>query len=389
MNSNIQFMALGGGQNVGASCYFLKLDDTYIMLDCGIGYDKNIIFEPCFNWIIEPPFMQSMHQLQNVFISHAHMDHIGALPQLFRQNNDISIYMTELTSIFCKYQLYDRTYINTNNLSSENERLGIKNIIDKISTVTYNTTLNFKKYKVEFFNAGHIPGAAMILIIYKRIKILYTGDFSEFSTPLTDGYLLPQNLHPDIVIMCGLHAKHPCYSRNNNNINNILNRIEDLIRNNCSVYCKVHQLSKGIEFLKILTKFMINKGYSDIPIYIEKNFTDMIHEVERLNVMLWEINCHSINNLKFNKNNHLHIVIGSSNYQYNNEVIVNVDFSLHEDFQGLCKFIKDLNPKVTVVVHCGKERENENNNTIEQQVMKNSESRTQFIFADNNEIYNL
>ena len=48
MNKEIYFTPLGGGQEVGASCYFLKLGDEAILLDAGIGKKNGFSFGPSF-----------------------------------------------------------------------------------------------------------------------------------------------------------------------------------------------------------------------------------------------------------------------------------------------------------------------------------------------------
>ena len=65
-----------------------------------------------------------------------------------------------------------------------------------------------------------------------------------------------------------------------------------------------------------------------------------------------------------------------------------MDFSLHEDFLEMKEFIKKINPRQAVVVHCGREK-SVLDNTIEQEMMLDSECRTQFIFAEEKEIYKL
>ncbi len=52
------------------------------------------------------------------------------------------------------------------------------------------------------------------------------------------------------------------------------------------------------------------------------------------------------------------------------------------------QFIKKINPKQTIIVHCGKEH-SMFDKTIEQEVMLDGECRTQFIFAEEAELYQL
>lgn len=64
----------------------------------------------------------------------------------------------------------------------------------------------------------------------------------------------------------------------------------------------------------------------------------------------------------------------------------NMNFSLHEDFNDMKMMIKKLNPKVAVMVHCATPFL-ETDATIEQEVLNDAECRTQFIFAEESEIY--
>ena len=82
--NEIAFMPLGGGQRVGASCYYLRLGDSNIILDAGIGNDMGLEFEPDFHSLLVSPYIQSMNQIDHIFISHAHSDHIGYLMKLKR-----------------------------------------------------------------------------------------------------------------------------------------------------------------------------------------------------------------------------------------------------------------------------------------------------------------
>ena len=51
-SQQIKFMALGGGQRVGASCYYMGLGNNHILLDCGIGYASGIKQNPVLNALL-------------------------------------------------------------------------------------------------------------------------------------------------------------------------------------------------------------------------------------------------------------------------------------------------------------------------------------------------
>lgn len=386
MNHGVYFIPLGGGQRVGASCYYLRLGSANILLDCGTGVSDKVVFEPDFYSLLTSPFMESLNQFDQVFISHAHTDHVGYLPNLLQSTERASVYMTEMTSLLTEYQIYDKNYLGGVKAGEERGRLAVKHLLEKRVKVSYFKEKYFGQYKATFFPAGHIPGAMMILLEYKNRKILYTGDFCMDNTALTTGYQLPEYLKVDTVIMCGLHAKQPSFKKRENSISTILRNIFSLLEAGQSVYCKVKQLSKGIEFLKALNRES-QKYRNRYKIFLDKDILHIGEKLERLSIPIFQENNYSC---KLQRKGYPHLVLGNrsqsemeSDYQ-----IVYVDFSLHEDFGGMVHFIKKYNPRQVVMVHCAEKREMDDF-SIEQQIMLDGDCNTQFVFAEEKEIYQL
>ena len=94
---DIPMYILGGGQCVGANSYYIKLGGSSVLLDCGMGSENGIAYHPDFYGLLNAGILQSLSQLNYVFISHAHMDHVGALGELLKEVPHIGLYMTELT----------------------------------------------------------------------------------------------------------------------------------------------------------------------------------------------------------------------------------------------------------------------------------------------------
>ena len=99
MNKDICFMSLGGGQDVGASCYYLKLGNSNVILDAGIGFSQGMVYEPNLFSLLTSPFIQSLSQIDHIYISHAHMDHVGYLLQLMNNATQASVYITDILII--------------------------------------------------------------------------------------------------------------------------------------------------------------------------------------------------------------------------------------------------------------------------------------------------
>jgi len=376
-------MPLGGGQGVGASCYYLRLGDLNIILDAGTGRDRGTIFEPDTYPLVTSPFMQSLSQINQIYISHAHMDHIGYLPELMGEAPMAGVYMTEITALLLQYQLYDKKYLSdTKPKKNERKRLKTQSMLDRIAKVSYLRTMDFGGYRVTFLPAGHIPGAMMMLFEYGKRRILYTGDYSLKSTPLTDGCMIPADMEIDTMIMCGLHARHPGYIKRKDKMFEYVQYALSLVRDRKkSVMCRVTQLSKGIEFIRTMNLWNRDK----IPIYIDESVMKVVEKMEKLSVPILT-ECNKIMGGQLPQGPHIYITASYGIQSYDRKI--DVDFCLHEDFQDMKEFIKKINPRQVVVVHCAREY-SPADETIEQVLMKDGECRTQFIFAEEKEIYQL
>ncbi|MBO5244500.1 MAG: MBL fold metallo-hydrolase [Selenomonadales bacterium] len=384
MAQEIVFIPLGGGQSVGRSCYYLRIGNANVILDAGIGVRNGLEQEPDFRFLITSPLMESMNQINQIFISHAHIDHVGYLLKLMNQASFAGVYMTEATKILTRYQLYNRCFIGGSQ-PQEDMRLAAERLFEEVASVSYLQTIDFKNYKATFYPAGHIPGAMMVLFEIGKRKILYTGDYSLQDTALTQGCMIPEGMDIDVVILCGLHAKHSEYIKQHDDM---FRQMQSLFRyvaeRGRSVMCHVPQLSKGVEFLKLLNEW----NSAGIPIYLDDSVMNMVVQMERMSIpILTRYN--RIMEADMPLEPHIYMTSErSSRWRYAYSRTMMADFSLHEDFAEMKTFLKKINPKQAVIVHCDKER-SPFDHTIEQELMFDGDCRTQIIFAEEGEIYKI
>lgn len=366
-SGKIIFMPLGGAQEVGASCYFLKLGENNLLLDCGCGSTLGIKFTPKFSALLQSPYLQDFHQVSHIFLSHAHLDHSAALPDFLELNERVGIYMTNITREILNAQLEERfTQIEQN-----------------ISSVAFLQKIPLPHLKISFHQAGHIPGAMMTLINFRGKNILYTGDYSTFPTQLVDSAILP-DAKIDILILCGLHARHPNYRRfgdSDSALKKILRKIRYALRRRKSVYCQVTQVSKGVELITLINKFMPNA-----QIFIDKQVMKIVHRFENLHIPIMREQNHSLN---FLPRGPCVILSTQPPPLHSSLEILNGDFSLHDDFLATVDFVRQVNPKTCVVVHSPPDKIYHADTTLEQILINDPDSRTSFIFPNTCEPFEL
>lgn len=372
----IFFMPLGAAQSVGRSSYYLRLGQSNILLDCGLQRINGAICTPDLHSLLTSQFMESMQQLDHVYISHAHTDHVGYLPQVMQMAPQASVYMTLQTKQLAEYRLA----VNSNQQgAAEASRL-----LNGVAPVNYLQKIKQRDYTVTFFPAGHIPGAMMTLFEYAGRKILYTGDFSLHSAFGLDGCWLPDDLEIDVLLMCALHAKQPYSIRKKNTLQQRITEVMNSLRWGQSVYLQAFDAGRVLELLMALNRVMEHSGHV-FPIYLEQKAMDAVHIMESLQLPVLQQNNYSS---FYDGAAHPHVVIGTKRKEqvgWRYRLLDNA-YTLHEDYGEMLSFIRRLNPRQAYLVHCA---EGCYGYTVEQELMRDAGCRTQTVFPEEGEIYTI
>jgi KH/beta-lactamase-domain protein len=182
----ISLFCLGGVKQVGRSCFIVVTSESKIMLDCGInpGEPLGISAYPRLDW-----FNFDLDELDAVIISHAHIDHQGFLPTLFKFGYKGPVYCTEPTLPLMTLLQYDSVKISkSNGTFLPYETRDVNEVIKHCITLPYGKPTDISPdITITFNNAGHIMGSATVHInVFGTHNILYSGDYKYARTQLLD-----------------------------------------------------------------------------------------------------------------------------------------------------------------------------------------------------------
>ena len=159
----IRFFALGGLGENGKNMYVLEVEKQLFILDAGIKYPSAELYGvdeiiPDYKVLI-----RAKDRIKGIFMTHAHEDHIGALPHLLKDLN-VPVYATKFTMQIISDTLKDEGYK-----------------LDELTlhTITQNSIIKFGNVRVTFFNTTHsIPESVGVAVHTVRGSIVYTSDFT-------------------------------------------------------------------------------------------------------------------------------------------------------------------------------------------------------------------
>lgn len=169
---------------VTGSNYLLESGGQKILIDCGLHQGPSYCEEHNFE-----SFPYNPKEIEAVFITHAHIDHIGRLPKLYKDGFHGKIYSTPPTKDFAINLLLDSQHILLKE-AEEKRRSPLYNIedIDKVMKlwqgVAYHKKFHIKNFEVEFLDAGHILGSSIVEISAEGKKIVFSGDLGNVPAPL-------------------------------------------------------------------------------------------------------------------------------------------------------------------------------------------------------------
>ncbi len=165
---------LGGARKIGASAIALEINNDIILLDYGSSPDAK---KP------DLPMKVDVSRVVATVITHAHIDHSGAVPWLFVSAYKPMVIATPLTLELSELLIRDMIKISGKRLP-----FGIPELQEMMSSsvpLKYNSKIKiFDDCTVTLLNAGHIPGSASVVVELAGKKIWYTSDIN-----LTDAWL--------------------------------------------------------------------------------------------------------------------------------------------------------------------------------------------------------
>jgi KH/beta-lactamase-domain protein len=182
----VMLFCLGGVKQVGRSCFVVVTPETKVMLDCGInpGEMSGLDAYPRLDW-----FNFDLDDLDAVVISHAHIDHQGFLPTLFKYGYRGPVYCTEPTlPLMILLQTDSVKIANSNGTYLPYTARDVNEVIKHCITLPYGKPTDISPdVTITLNNAGHIMGSATVhLNISGAHNILYSGDYKYARTQLLD-----------------------------------------------------------------------------------------------------------------------------------------------------------------------------------------------------------
>lgn len=198
---SIQLQFLGAAQNVTGSSYLLEVDNSKILVDCGLYQEREFRSRNWHTFPVDPK------GIDVVLLTHAHLDHCGLLPKLAREGFAGKIICTRPTEEIVKIVLSDSARIQEEDVRFKKKRhkkerrksryreqalygrRDAEKVFSLFQSVGYKELVTINNtISVTFQDAGHILGSSMVKVKVvsnkKQRTILFSGDVGRWNKPI-------------------------------------------------------------------------------------------------------------------------------------------------------------------------------------------------------------
>jgi len=305
---NITF--LGATKTVTGSNFLVEGAGKKFLVDCGM-YQGHAVDE----LLNEAPFAFDVNEIDFMLLTHAHIDHSGRIPKLYKEGYRNKIYAHKATCDLCSIMLPDSGHIQEAESEWKNrkrKRKGEKEIpplytqeeaeksLEVFSPVQYDEIIDLdENIKARFNDAGHMLGSSIIEIWItengKQKKIVFTGDLGNNDIPLLDSPTMIESA--DFLVMESTYGNRH-HMRNDDKAEMFLNIVSETLDKGGTVVIPSFAVGRTQEIVYEINKLKEKRNDEEfkrkyetlmkVPVYVDSPLAISATEIFRENTYLFE-----------------------------------------------------------------------------------------------------
>lgn len=278
----------GGVRTVTGSKHLLTSGREKLLLECGLFQGHR---EEAENTNRHLPF--KAREVDHCVVSHAHIDHVGNVPNLVKRGFRGEVLATGATVALARLLLLDAAYIqeaDTKYVNKKRRERGepakepVYTVQDAQESLGYFSTLRYAKqkklggFKVALHDAGHILGSALVDIEVEGKRVLFTGDLGRRKMPIIRDPVQIQEV--DYLIMEATYGnrRHGDYTKTADRLAETVNRVH---RRRGRIIIPAFAVERSQEIVFALNRLRQNNLIPDLPVFVDSPLASRVTEVFR------------------------------------------------------------------------------------------------------------
>ncbi len=283
---NIKFC--GGTRTVTGSKHLFTSGKQRLLLECGLFQGHRAEAEHT-----NRSFPFKAREVNWCVISHAHIDHVGNIPNLVKYGFRGPILMTQGTAALARLLVEDSAHIQESDIRYLNKKLREKGEPPKepvytvkdaeeslkyIEGIPYAKVRKLGPYKVVLHDAGHILGSALVDLEVEGKRVLFTGDLGRKKMPIINDPVLVAEA--DYLIMEGTYGnrKHGDYREVDTRLAEVVNRVYS---RGGRIVIPAFAVERSQEIVYTLNRLRQSNRIPAVPVHVDSPLASRVTEVYR------------------------------------------------------------------------------------------------------------
>ena len=275
---------LGGTETVTGSKYLIETKSTKVLIDCGLyqGY-KNLRER---NW---QPLPFDLSSLDAIFLTHAHIDHSGYIPLLYKQGYRGPIFTHHATKELCKILLIDSGHIQEADARFYKKYKLSKHAVplplyDKATaessmalfkSVDYLETFSVGDIKAHLQSAGHILGAASIIVKAEGKTVGFSGDVGRPD----DFFMKPADPLPELDLLLLESTYGNRRHKDSDPFQQLADIINETVKEGGTLLIPSFAVGRAQALQHMLASLMKEKRIPKLPIYLDSPMAISVSDI--------------------------------------------------------------------------------------------------------------
>lgn len=267
----------GGALGPTGSNFLFETEEKKALVDCGLFQGEEI--SDVKN---EESFPYEPSEIDTLFVTHTHLDHIGRIPKLVQGGFRGKIWSTPPTRDIAELMFHDSRQV----LERQARQRGgeapyteddIRMIMSLWETKRYHEEIPLDPdTRVRFLDAGHILGSAMVEITYNERKILFSGDLGNTPAPLLHDTEVPSDI--SCLVMESVYGDRNHEDKEERQ--DIVRRtIKETISRKGTLIIPVFSIERTQDMLFELNHLVENNEIPSVPVFLDSPLAIRVTEV--------------------------------------------------------------------------------------------------------------
>jgi metallo-beta-lactamase family protein len=287
----------GAARTVTGSQHLLEIDGKKLLLDCGLYQGKREVA-----YDINRQFLFDPKELDAVILSHAHIDHSGNLPSLWKAGFRGDIYSTTATRDLCAIMLQDSAHIQTRDIEYTNKKRikkgekpfkplygfeEVRGTMSLFKSISYRKKFSVNGFggnvMATYYDAGHILGSAQVLLEIKEssktVKFGFTGDIGRPHLPIL---LDPEHMGDVEFMISESTYGGRVHDKAIDMDNQLLTVLKESFARGGKVIVPAFSVGRTQEIVFSLSKLFDKGLLSRVPIFVDSPLSTNVSDIFRL-----------------------------------------------------------------------------------------------------------